>query len=100
MNISLADSNKIKLNPNPWEAFVLNSIEYSSTTPKKVWEFVNLHAICCIICSKWRTISNKEKYEEIREKIVQKPFLCDTTHDWRPNVSCEEEFETTYLGNG
>ncbi|XP_020549412.1 methyl-CpG-binding domain-containing protein 2-like [Sesamum indicum] len=58
---------------------------------KTVWESVKLYAVKCAKCSKWRLIPTKEKYEEIRERIVERSFLCDTARAWRPNVSCNDE---------
>ncbi|XP_020549765.1 methyl-CpG-binding domain-containing protein 2-like [Sesamum indicum] len=58
---------------------------------KRVWESVKLYTVKCAKCSKWRLIPTKEKYEEIRERIVERSFLCDTARAWRPNVSCNEE---------
>ncbi|KAL0282095.1 UNVERIFIED_CONTAM: Methyl-CpG-binding domain-containing protein 2 [Sesamum angustifolium] len=58
---------------------------------KRVWESVKLYTVKCAKCSKWRLIPTKEKYEEIRERIVERSFLCDTARAWRPNVSCNDE---------
>ncbi|PIN03284.1 hypothetical protein CDL12_24189 [Handroanthus impetiginosus] len=71
----------------------------SSTTAKKVWDSINLYAARCIVCYKWRIIPTKEKYEEIREKIIEKPFLCDTALEWRANVSCEDESDINQDNN-
>lgn len=30
-----------------------------------------------------------QKYEEIREQILEKPFFCATACEWKPNVSCD-----------
>ncbi|KAL1059731.1 hypothetical protein V6Z11_1Z011900 [Gossypium hirsutum] len=44
-------------------------------------------------CFKWRLIPTKEKYEEIREHILENPFVCETAHGSRlwaidkPNIA-------------
>lgn len=30
-----------------------------------------------------------EKYEEIREQILEKPFYCETACEWKANVTCD-----------
>ncbi|KAG0482512.1 hypothetical protein HPP92_010596 [Vanilla planifolia] len=44
----------------------------------------------CATCFKWRLIPTKEKYEQIRENILQMPFVCQIARDWRPDVSCDD----------
>ncbi|PIN03285.1 hypothetical protein CDL12_24190 [Handroanthus impetiginosus] len=63
----------------------------STSTPKRVWDSIDLYAVRCFVCLKWRIIPSKEKYEEIRENIVEKPFVCDTALEWRSDVSCEDD---------
>ncbi|KAK6151624.1 hypothetical protein DH2020_014259 [Rehmannia glutinosa] len=58
---------------------------------KKVWESVKYYAVRCAKCSKWRLIPTKEKYEEIRARIGEELFLCETAREWRPDISCEDE---------
>ncbi|KAG8367549.1 hypothetical protein BUALT_Bualt16G0083400 [Buddleja alternifolia] len=58
---------------------------------KKVWDSVQLYTVRCANCSKWRLIPTKEKYEEIRESIVERPFLCEKAREWRPDISCADE---------
>ncbi|KAG8367550.1 hypothetical protein BUALT_Bualt16G0083500 [Buddleja alternifolia] len=61
------------------------------TSGKKVWESVQLYTVRCIKCAKWRLIPTKEKYEEIRESIVERPFLCEKAREWKPDISCADE---------
>jgi len=43
----------------------------------------------CASCYKWRLVPTKEKYEEIREYILQNPFFCEKAREWRPYLSCD-----------
>ncbi|XP_073128780.1 methyl-CpG-binding domain-containing protein 2-like [Henckelia pumila] len=64
-----------------------------STSSNKVWESVKAYAVQCISCMKWRFVPSKEKYEEIREKIKEHPFTCDVARQWKPEISCETEYD-------
>lgn len=44
--------------------------------------------IQCAFCSQWRTLP-MEKYEEIRERILELPFVCKAAREWRPDISCQ-----------
>ncbi|KAL8037381.1 hypothetical protein ABFS82_11G036200 [Erythranthe guttata] len=65
--------------------------EQGIASAKKVWESVKYYTVKCAECSKWRLIPSKEKYEEIREKIEEHLFVCETAREWRPDVSCKDE---------
>ncbi|KAL5974201.1 Methyl-CpG-binding domain protein 2 [Asimina triloba] len=54
----------------------------------KVLPAIGAFAVQCATCFKWRLIPTKEKYEEIRENILQEPFTCETAQEWRPDISC------------
>ncbi|KAK4746584.1 hypothetical protein SAY87_025621 [Trapa incisa] len=58
--------------------------------PAKVLPSVGAFTVQCAACFKWRLIPSKEKYEEIREKILEIPFFCETARQWRPDISCDE----------
>lgn len=58
---------------------------------KKVWESVKFYTVRCATCSKWRLIPSKDKYEEIRAKMGEQLFRCETAREWRPEISCEHE---------
>jgi hypothetical protein len=30
-----------------------------------------------------------QKYEEIREQLLENPFFCDTAREWKPDISCD-----------
>ncbi|KAL2558091.1 Methyl-CpG-binding domain-containing protein 2 [Forsythia ovata] len=63
----------------------------SKKTSKRVWDSIAAYTVQCAICSKWRFIPSKEKYEEIRERIAEEPFFCDTAREWRPEITCDDE---------
>lgn len=52
---------------------------------------VGAFTVQCAKCFKWRLIPSKEKYEEIREHILEQPFVCEAAREWRPEVSCEDD---------
>jgi len=56
----------------------------------KVLPSVGAFTVQCAECFKWRLIPTKEKYEEIREHLLEKPFVCETAREWRPEISCED----------
>ncbi|GAB2276153.1 methyl-CpG-binding domain-containing protein, variant 2 [Dionaea muscipula] len=64
---------------------------YSSTKlPPRVLPSVGAFTVQCANCFKWRLIPSKEKYEEIREHILENPFVCETAREWRPDISCDD----------
>ncbi|CAL5439209.1 unnamed protein product [Camellia sinensis] len=75
--------------PNEYEPppFPRNSLPYHSS---RVLPSVGAFTVQCAYCFKWRLIPTKEKYEEIREHILEHPFVCETAHEWRPEISCED----------
>ncbi|KAK9699592.1 hypothetical protein RND81_08G184000 [Saponaria officinalis] len=56
----------------------------------KVLPSVGAFTVQCALCYKWRLIPSKEKYEEIREHIMDRPFSCDLAKEWRAEISCDE----------
>ncbi|KAL8096730.1 methyl-CpG-binding domain-containing protein 2-like [Apium graveolens] len=52
---------------------------------------VGAFTVQCAKCFKWRLIPSKEKYEEIREHILEQPFVCEAAREWRPEISCDDE---------
>ena len=50
---------------------------------------IGAFAAQCAKCQKWRLISTKEKYEEIREQALQDPFVCEKAREWKPDVTCD-----------
>nr|URX64913.1 methyl-CpG-binding domain protein [Camellia sinensis] len=59
-------------------------------TSSRVLPSVGAFTVQCANCFKWRLIPTKEKYEEIREHILEQPFFCETAREWRPEISCED----------
>lgn len=67
----------------------LNSQPPSKKEPR-VLPAVGAFTVQCAKCYQWRLIPTKEKYEEIREDIIETPFYCETANEWRPGVSCDD----------
>ncbi|GMQ07559.1 hypothetical protein CsSME_00051707 [Camellia sinensis var. sinensis] len=84
-------SSEIEAVPDPNEyqppPFPRNSLPCHSS---RVLPSVGAFTVQCAYCFKWRLIPTKEKYEEIREHILEHPFVCETAHEWRPEISCED----------
>ncbi|CAD6264738.1 unnamed protein product [Miscanthus lutarioriparius] len=51
---------------------------------------IGAFAAQCAKCQKWRLISTKEKYEEIREQALEDPFVCEKAREWKPDVTCDD----------
>lgn len=60
---------------------------------------IGAFTVQCASCFKWRLIPTKEKYEEIREKILEVPFVCERAREWRPEVSCEDREDISQDGS-
>ena len=65
----------------------------------RVLPSVGAFTIQCANCFKWRLIPTKEKYEEIREHILENPFVCETARDWRPDISCDDPTDISQDGS-
>ncbi|KAL2480166.1 Methyl-CpG-binding domain-containing protein 2 [Abeliophyllum distichum] len=63
----------------------------SQKASKRVSDSITVFTVQCTNCLKWRFIPTKEKYEQIRETIVEQPFLCETAREWRPEITCDVE---------
>ncbi|XP_051119869.1 methyl-CpG-binding domain-containing protein 2-like [Andrographis paniculata] len=61
---------------------------FSNKMPRGIGS-VGSFAVQCDICSKWRLIPTKERYEEIREQIMDRPFICEVAREWKNEMSCE-----------
>ncbi|KAK6944669.1 Zinc finger, CW-type [Dillenia turbinata] len=74
------------------ESLVFPPVPRYSTpsTPPKVLPSIGAFTVQCASCFKWRLIPTKEKYEEIREHILEQPFVCEAAREWRPETSCED----------
>lgn len=60
---------------------------------------VGAFAVQCAACFKWRLVPTKEKYEEIREHLLQDPFVCERAREWRPDVSCDDPADISQDGS-
>ncbi|GFP79071.1 methyl-cpg-binding domain-containing protein 2 [Phtheirospermum japonicum] len=60
-------------------------------TIKQVWDSIEMYTVRCSKCLKWRLIPTKEKYEQIRERIDEEPFQCESTREWQKNIYCDDE---------
>ncbi|VVA27946.1 Hypothetical predicted protein [Prunus dulcis] len=67
--------------------------------PSRVLPSVGAFTVQCASCFKWRLIPTKEKYEEIREHILEQPFYCETAREWRDFVSCDDPEDITQDGS-
>ncbi|KAE8125977.1 hypothetical protein FH972_020736 [Carpinus fangiana] len=65
----------------------------------RVLPSVGAFTVQCAKCFKWRLIPTKEKYEEIREHILEQPFYCETAREWRPDISCDDPADITQDGS-
>ncbi|CAO2207278.1 unnamed protein product [Urochloa humidicola] len=62
---------------------------------KKIGAF----AVQCAKCQKWRLVSTKEKYEAIRERIREDPFVCEKAREWKPDVTCNDPPDVSQDGS-
>ncbi|KAL4317158.1 hypothetical protein AHAS_Ahas15G0357100 [Arachis hypogaea] len=69
-----------------------------STTPR-ILPSVGAFTVQCASCFKWRLIPTKEKYEEIREHLLEQPFICQKAREWRPDVSCDDPEDISQDGS-
>ncbi|KAI3416731.1 uncharacterized protein J3R85_015187 [Psidium guajava] len=67
--------------------------------PSKISPSVGAFTVQCANCFKWRLIPTKEKYEEIREHILEDPFYCETARKWRPDISCDDPEDISQDGS-
>uniref|UniRef100_A0A7N0R8W8 Methyl-CpG-binding domain-containing protein 2 n=1 Tax=Kalanchoe fedtschenkoi TaxID=63787 RepID=A0A7N0R8W8_KALFE len=73
--------------PEPLSSQPLSS---ARKDPNRVLPAVGAYTVQCANCFQWRLIPTKEKYEEIRESVIEKPFYCKTASEWRPGISCDD----------
>ncbi|XP_075083987.1 methyl-CpG-binding domain-containing protein 2 isoform X1 [Nicotiana tabacum] len=88
---------EIELVPDP-----LDSQPRGNSFPNytsRILPAVGAFTVQCANCFKWRLIPTKEKYEEIREHILEQPFYCETAREWRAGVSCDDPPDLTQDGS-
>ncbi|GAA0179430.1 chromatin/chromatin-binding, or -regulatory protein [Lithospermum erythrorhizon] len=72
---------------------------FSTRFPDRILPAVGAFTIQCANCFKWRLIPTKEKYEQIREHILENPFYCETAREWRPEISCDDPTDISQDGS-
>ncbi|PON41127.1 Methyl-CpG DNA binding [Parasponia andersonii] len=72
---------------------------YRRFKSSRVLPSVGAFTVQCANCFKWRLIPTKEKYEEIREHILEQPFYCETAREWRPDISCDDPADISQDGS-
>jgi hypothetical protein len=92
--------NTIQLAPDPlrYKPLPRPRSRPPSSAPR-VLPAVGAFTVQCASCFKWRLIPTKEKYEEIREYILQQPFVCEKAREWRPDVSCDDPEDISQDGS-
>ncbi|KAG7543414.1 DNA-binding domain superfamily [Arabidopsis thaliana x Arabidopsis arenosa] len=50
---------------------------------------IGAFTVQCASCFKWRLMPSMQKYEEIREQLLENPFFCETAREWKPDISCD-----------
>ncbi|OWM89247.1 methyl-CpG-binding domain-containing protein 2-like [Punica granatum] len=85
--------------PDPSESQHSPFVRHCANQPPKVLPSVGAFTVQCANCFKWRLIPTKEKYEEIRERILQVPFFCETVREWRPDISCDDPEDISQDGS-
>lgn len=86
--------------PDPIQCRSLPISKYSSpNSSSRVLPSVGAFTVQCANCFKWRLIPTKEKYEEIREHILEQPFFCETAREWRPDISCDDPADISQDGS-
>ncbi|TVU10088.1 hypothetical protein EJB05_43596 [Eragrostis curvula] len=74
------------------------SLQKSAVT-RGISPTIGAFTVQCAKCFKWRLIPTKEKYEQIRECIIQQPFVCKRAREWRPNVKCDDPEDISQDGS-
>ncbi|CAL9127364.1 unnamed protein product [Musa textilis] len=72
------------------EEHILFKSFLATNSSRRVLPSIGAFTVQCAACFKWRLIPTKEKYEEIRQNILQEPFVCEHAREWRPDIVCED----------
>ncbi|XVF47578.1 hypothetical protein PTKIN_Ptkin03bG0120800 [Pterospermum kingtungense] len=91
-----ANSTAESITPEPTQCRPSPGPRFSSS---RVLPSVGAFTVQCANCFKWRLIPTKEKYEEIREHILENPFVCETARQWRPDISCDNPTDISQDGS-
>ncbi|CAL1357601.1 unnamed protein product [Linum trigynum] len=88
--VASSNNSELDTNPEPIQSRAPMLTRYTPRVMPKVLPSVGAFTVQCAKCFKWRLIPTKQKYEEIREHILERPFYCESVQEWRPNVSCDD----------
>uniref|UniRef100_A0A0A9D2Q2 MBD901 n=1 Tax=Arundo donax TaxID=35708 RepID=A0A0A9D2Q2_ARUDO len=72
---------------------------HKSVVTRGISPSIGAFTVQCAKCFKWRLIPTKEKYEQIRERIIQEPFVCKRAREWRPHVTCDDPEDISQDGS-
>lgn len=53
---------------------------------------IDVYAVQCGDCHKWRVVETQEEFEEIRSKIIEDPFVCSR----KAGTTCEDAADIDY----
>ncbi|CAK9151011.1 unnamed protein product [Ilex paraguariensis] len=53
---------------------------------------IDIFALQCGSCKKWRVIPTQEEFEDIRSTFIENPFFCNK----KPGVSCDDPTDIEY----
>ncbi|RWW78460.1 hypothetical protein BHE74_00013327, partial [Ensete ventricosum] len=71
----------------------------ASNSSGRTFPSIGTFTVQCASCFKWRIIPTKEKYEQIRENILEDPFVCEHAREWRPDILCEDPEDISQDGS-
>lgn len=79
---------QLNLSLLPLIASSFNSYIYMAPNPSsRILPSVGAFTVQCAAFSKWKLIPTKEKYGEIRDYILELPFVCELACEWQPEIS-------------
>ncbi|ESW24988.1 hypothetical protein PHAVU_004G177500 [Phaseolus vulgaris] len=89
----------IELAPDPLQCEPPMLTRKPSHSVPRILPSVGAFTVQCAFCFKWRLVPTKEKYEEIREHILEQPFVCEKAREWRSDVSCDDPEDISQDGS-
>lgn len=93
------DKNVMRQDEQSESHFILEPSKPSKRSKRTTVKKIGAFAVQCAKCRKWRLISTKEKYEEIRERIREDPFVCEKAREWKPDVTCNDPPDVSQDGS-
>ncbi|KAK4763961.1 hypothetical protein SAY87_013399 [Trapa incisa] len=64
----------------------------SVSKKSRVCNSIDIYAVQCVKCYKWRVVDTQEEYEEIRSKFTEEPFICIK----KLGMSCKNSADIEY----